>query len=44
MLTTAQVDHFRTFGFIVLRGYLPTAPPRCAPTARCDPRRLRRDL
>ena len=22
MLTTGQVDHFRTFGFIVLRGYL----------------------
>lgn len=22
MLTTAQVDHFRTFGFLVLRGYL----------------------
>ncbi|HET9971553.1 MAG TPA: phytanoyl-CoA dioxygenase family protein [Streptosporangiaceae bacterium] len=22
MLTTSQVDHFRTFGFIVLRGYL----------------------
>ena len=22
MLTTDQVDHFRTFGFVVLRGYL----------------------
>jgi hypothetical protein len=22
MLTTAQVDHFRTFGFVILRGYL----------------------
>jgi hypothetical protein len=22
MLTTGQVDHFRTFGFTVLRGYL----------------------
>ena len=22
MLTTGQVDHFRTFGFVVLRGYL----------------------
>ena len=22
MLTTDQVDHFRTFGFAVLRGYL----------------------
>ncbi len=22
MLTTAQADHFRTFGFTVLRGYL----------------------